>query len=156
MLSLGPAASLKHRQLCSSRKRFSRHKVLSADPGGHRQAHGYCRELQPRLATDVIVPHLRTVREFKNKYKYKNPSPYSPPWGRGSPPFTVGETARAPRGDQAAAAADWASWPAAQPIRCLGSRAIHESIARLWYGKRQLWRIPVVPQSATWPSFLAW
>lgn len=25
------------------------------------------------------------------KYKYKSPSPSSPPWGRGSPPFTVGE-----------------------------------------------------------------
>lgn len=87
-----------------------------------------------------------------------NPLPLLLSLGEGLSAIHSCRTALAPRGDQAAAAADWASGPAAQPIRCLGSETIQESAARrgagAGAGSARMWRIPVVPQSATWPSGL--
>lgn len=96
-------------------------------------------------------------REFKNKNKYKTPLPLLLSLGEGLSAIHSCRTAQAPRGDQAAADDDWASKPAARPIRCLGSETIHERAARrrVWAAPgcgRFLWSHTLPPG----PSALAW
>lgn len=96
-------------------------------------------------------------REFKNKNKYKTPLPLLLSLGEGLSAIHSCRTAQAPRGDQAAADDDWASKPAARPIRCLGSETIHERAARrrVWAAPgcgRFLWSHTLPPGLRPWPG----
>jgi hypothetical protein len=126
----------------------------------------YCQEVQPSLRmTQLLQIAVRygelTTTTTTTKNNKKTPTPPPPlggPCSRGRQPGCANHSyeTQAPRGDERAAAADWISRPEAQPIRCLGSRAIHESAERKrGGGERGVIAEPRGPRQGHQPSVLA-